>query len=66
MTIERDFEVEIIETTVTKGVLIVRAENEAMARVMACETWEDGDIVSHEDYTPTTECDEGSVDFVVS
>lgn len=64
MTIERDYEVEIIETTVTKGVLKVRAENEAIARVIACETWEDGDIGSHENYTPTIECDGDSVDFV--
>lgn len=60
----KKFKVEMIETVVTKGIIMVKATDADDAESLAREIYEAGNIVDDPRFTPTTECDEGGVDFI--
>ena len=61
----KTFKVEIIETVVSKGILLVNAKNKEAAEEQASEVFAEGNICDNPRYTFTTECDEGGVEFNV-
>jgi hypothetical protein len=61
------FKVKIYETIVSKGILTVKANDEDEAEDIAREQYEEGIMNSNDsNYTPTTECDDGGVEFTAT